>query len=230
MSALIDISAVPLTVMFVVLSAAVLLNACGTPAAERLPSPEFAAVLPPPPAAPAATSGAIFQASAYQALATGRQARQIGDILTVRLVERTRASKSQGADSSRSASTSVTLPGAIPNGFPRDIFEGGTNTDFDGEGSANQQNSLSGDITVSVAEVLPNGVLRVRGEKRVALSRGDEYIRLSGLVRPDDIGVDNSVPSTRVADARITYAGTGQVAAPSRQGWLQRFFTAVSPF
>lgn len=150
--------------------------------------------------------------------------------MTVRLVERTRASKSQGADASRSSSTSVTLPGALPGFVPRDLLEGGTGTDFDGEGSANIQNTLSGDITVTVADVLPGGILKVQGEKRVALSRGDEYIRLSGLVRPADIGTDNSVPSTRVADARITYAGTGQVAAASKQGWLQRFFTAISPF
>ncbi|MBV7257017.1 flagellar basal body L-ring protein FlgH [Pacificimonas sp. WHA3] len=207
------------------------LTACGGLSGDEYrPDPQFAAALPPPTSAPVTTGGAIFQASAYQALASGRQARQIGDILTVRLIERTRASKSQGADASRSSSTAVTLPGALPSFVPRDALEGGSSTDFDGSGSANQQNSLSGDITVTVADVLPNGVLKVRGEKRVQVSRGEEYIRLSGLVRPSDIGMDNSVPSTRVADARITYAGTGQVAAASKQGWLQRFFTSISPF
>jgi flagellar L-ring protein precursor FlgH len=113
---------------------------------------------------------------------------------------------------------------------PNDFFEGGSDIDFTGDGAADQQNQLSGDITVTVADVLPNGVLAVRGEKRVRLNRGDEFIRFSGLVRPADITLDNNVLSTRVADARISYAGTGQVAAPSRQGWLQRFFVAVSPF
>ncbi|MEM8825402.1 MAG: flagellar basal body L-ring protein FlgH [Pseudomonadota bacterium] len=210
--------------------AAMLLAACADPFKDRYPSPDFAATVAPPAAAPAVSSGAIFQASRYQALASGRQARQVGDILTVRLVERTRATKVQGADASRASSVGVTLPQATPAFVPRDLFEGGTATDFDGEGSANQQNRLDGDITVTVAEVLPNGVLSVRGEKRVRLSRGDEFIRLSGLVRAVDIGPDNAIASTRVADARITYAGTGQVAAPSRQGWLGRFFTAISPF
>jgi flagellar L-ring protein precursor FlgH len=62
------------------------------------------------------------------------------------------------------------------------------------------------------------------------LNRGDEFIRLSGLVRGSDIGPDNRIASTRVADARITYSGKGELARASRQGWLQRFFSVVSPF
>lgn len=210
---------------------AVLLAGCGGVTDDRMPAPEFAATYPAVVPPPAAATGAIYTADAYQALASGRQARQIGDILTIRLVERTRATKSQSADAARSSSTALTLPGAFPfSKIPGDLFEGGGNSDFSGSGAAEQQNQLQGDITVTVANVLANGVLVVRGEKRVRLNRGDEFIRMSGLVRTSDIGLDNSVPSTRVADARITYAGTGQVAAASRQGWLQRFFTAVSPF
>ncbi|MHB9880241.1 flagellar basal body L-ring protein FlgH [Pacificimonas sp. ICDLI1SI03] len=206
------------------------LSGCTAALEDRGPSPEFAASYPAQNSAPAAATGAIFQASSYQALATGQRASQIGDILTIRLVERTRASKSQSASGGRSSTTGVTLPGVLPSGVPNDFFEGGSDIDFTGDGAADQQNQLSGDITVTVADVLPNGVLAVRGEKRVRLNRGDEFIRFSGLVRPVDITLDNNVLSTRVADARISYAGTGQVAAPSRQGWLQRFFVAVSPF
>ena len=208
----------------------VLLSGCGGAPDARYPSSDFAAAYPPPAGQPAVATGGIYRAGQYQALASSRRARQIGDILTVRLVERTRASKSQSADASRDSEFGVTFPGALPSAVPRDIFEGGGSSGFSGSGSADQQNRLLGDITVSVADVLPNGVLLVRGEKRIEVSRGEEYIRLSGLVRPGDIGIDNSVPSTRVGNARISYAGTGQVAAPSRQGWLQRFFTAVSPF
>jgi flagellar L-ring protein precursor FlgH len=80
------------------------------------------------------------------------------------------------------------------------------------------------------AAVMPNGNLIVQGEKAVRINRGDEFIRVSGIVRATDIGPDNRVPSTRIADANIIYSGRGEVARASRQGWLQRFFTIVSPF
>jgi len=96
--------------------------------------------------------------------------------------------------------------------------------EFDGSADANQSNSLTGSITVTVAEVLPNGILAIRGEKWITLNQGDELIRISGLVRTDDIGPDNTVLSTRVADARITYSGTGAFANASQPGWLNQFF------
>jgi flagellar L-ring protein precursor FlgH len=108
-------------------------------------------------------------------------------------------------------------------------MSGGSNQAFKGNGSAAQDNQLSGELTVTVAQVLPNGVLRVAGEKRLTLNRGEEQVQLTGLVRVDDLGPDNSVLSTRVADARIRYSGTGQIADQSRQGWLARFFTKVVP-
>jgi flagellar L-ring protein precursor FlgH len=101
---------------------------------------------------------------------------------------------------------------------------------FNGEGEAAQSNRLNGEISVTVAEVYPNGTMLVKGQKLVNINRGDEFIQISGLVRSADIGPDNRVPSTRVADARISYSGKGEIAVASRQGWLQRFFTALSPF
>ncbi|MGB5325344.1 MAG: flagellar basal body L-ring protein FlgH, partial [Pseudomonadales bacterium] len=97
---------------------------------------------------------------------------------------------------------------------------------FDGSGEADQQNSLSGNIAVTVSGVLPNGLLVIRGEKWMTLTTGQEFIRLKGLIRPDDISSSNTVPSTKVADARITYSGTGELADASRQGWGSRFFNS----
>jgi flagellar L-ring protein precursor FlgH len=112
---------------------------------------------------------------------------------------------------------------------PEGLLSGGSAQSFSGSGSAAQDNQLSGEITVTVARVLPGGVLQVAGEKRLTLNRGEEQVQISGLVRIDDLGADNSIPSTRVADARIRYSGTGQVADQARQGWLSRFFAKVSP-
>ena len=92
-------------------------------------------------------------------------------------------------------------------------------------------NSLNGNITVTVHQVLPNGVLIVRGEKWLTLNQGDEYIQVSGMVRPQDIGPDNTVESTKLADARISYSGTGAVHDTNVMGWLSRFFvSALMPF
>lgn len=186
-----------------------------------------------PAQAPAQANGGIFQASAgYTPLTSGSRASQVGDIITISLAESTQASKSNGADTSRDGSIGLTPPttGALSKLFSAsDVAAGGTNT-FKGAGKASQSNSLAGEIAVTVVEVRANGVMLVRGEKALTLNRGDEFIQISGLVRPADVSPDNRVLSTRVADARIIYTGKGEIARASRQGWLQRFFTMLSPF
>lgn len=100
-----------------------------------------------------------------------------------------------------------------------------------GNGQANQSNSLTGSISVSVVEVLPNGNLKVRGEKRVSLNQGNEYLRVSGIIRPNDISATNTVSSSQLADATIMYTGDGAVADASRMGWISRsFFSWLFPF
>ena len=190
-----------------------------------------AATLPPAPvAAPGPPTGSLYSPASFTALAADRRARRVGDLLTIRLVERTTARKSSSADSARDGSTSLTLPDATPFSLiPKGLTSGGSTQSFKGSGTAAQDNLLSGELSVTVARVLPGGVLAVAGEKRLTLNRGEEQVQLTGLVRAEDIGADNSVPSTRVADARIRYSGTGQIADQSRQGWLARFFAKVSP-
>ena len=200
-------------------------------AANRAPAPDFSVTLPPP-SATAAANGAIYQASAgYAPLTSGGRAGAVGDILTIALVERMQAVKATSQTTGRDGSVGVTPPTTGPLSFfdPSDLNMGGTQS-FKGQGQAAQSNALSGEISVTVAAVYPNGTMLVRGEKRVTLNRGDELIQLSGLVRAIDIGPDNRVLSTRVADARIAYTGKGEFARASRQGWLQRFFSKVSPF
>ena len=85
-------------------------------------------------------------------------------------------------------------------------------------------NSLTGNISVTIHEVLANGVLIVKGEKWLTLNQGDEYIRVSGMIRPQDISADNTVNSTQIADARISYSGTGAVHDSNTMGWLSQFF------
>jgi flagellar L-ring protein FlgH len=188
------------------------------------------------PTAPAAypnapTNGAIFEAENYLPLTSGSRASRVGDILTIVLFERMSATKSNSATTGRNGSVGLTPPATGPlNLFnPTDINMGGDQS-FKGKGDAAQSNALSGEVSVTVAAVYPNGTLLVKGEKFVTLNRGDEAVQFSGLVRIADIGVDNRVHSTRVADARIRYTGKGEIARASKQGWLQSFFSKISPF
>lgn len=196
------------------------------------PSPEYRPTLAAPIVREAPGNGAIFQAAnGYAPLTSGARASMVGDLITITLVERTQAAKSSTAATDRSGTIGLTPPSTGPLSVfsPSDASMGG-NSAFNGKGQATQSNALSGEISVTIAEVYPNGTMLVRGEKLVTLNRGDEYVRISGIVRPEDITADNRIPSTRVADARITYSGTGEIARASRQGWLQRFFSVVSPF
>jgi flagellar L-ring protein FlgH len=199
--------------------------------AKKAPKIDYAPaapVLAPPPAA----NGAIFQANqGYAALYEGPRARRVGDTLTIVLVERMAAQKDVGSKSGRDGNIGLTPPAVGPLSLfdPAEAKASGTQA-FNGTGTASQSNSLSGEVSVTVAEVYPNGTMLVRGQKRLTLNRGDEFVQIQGIVRVADIDFDNRVRSTRVADARITYTGRGDLQRQSRPGWLQRFFSLVSPF
>jgi len=213
-------------------AAACLLMLLGGCASFPTGDPAYASATPAVPPPPAPANGAIYQAGYAVSLFEDLSARRVGDVLTIRLVERTDASKK--ASTSVNKESAIAVPNPILLGRPLSL-SGGTTLetdiasaqDFQGEGDSSQSNSLRGDISVTVAEVLPNGNLLVRGEKQLKLNQGDEYIRLSGIVRPVDIAPDNTVLSTRVADVRIAYAGRGAVADASTLGWLSRFFLSM---
>jgi flagellar L-ring protein FlgH len=200
---------------------------------KKKPQPDFSATMPPPVApAPQPANGAIFQVNAgYSALYEGSRARRVGDPLTIVLVEKTAASKSSDSKLDSAGGFGITPPttGALSLFKSTDASISG-NRNFTGGGTADQANSLTGEMSVTVAAVYPNGTMLVQGQKRVTLNRGDEFVQVRGLVRMADIDPDNRVPSTRVADAQIAYTGKGDVARASRQGWLSRFFQVVSPF
>ena len=200
---------------------------------DRKPPEDFTAVrapMTPPAALPA--NGSIFQpAGGYAALYEGSRAKRVGDPLTIVLVEKTAASKSATSKLDSSGGFSITPPttGVLSAIKKTDASLSGTRG-FTGGGTADQANSLSGEVSVTIAQVYPNGTMLVQGQKSVTLNRGDEFVRIKGVVRSADIDADNRVLSTRVADAQIAYTGKGDVARASRQGWLSRFFSVVSPF
>ena len=178
-----------------------------------------------------ASSGTVFNPSGSFDLFMDLRARAVGDILTISLVERTDAQKESSTSTAKKSKTDTGTP--IIAGGPitfngKEILNNNIAGDraFDGKADSSQSNRLVGSITVSVAERLPNGNLLVRGEKRITINQGQEFIRLQGIVRPVDIGPANTVPSTKIADATITYTGKGTLADSNRQGWLSRFFNS----
>lgn len=218
--------------------AGMLLGGCNsTPTRD----PAFAAVppasIPPVPQG----NGSIYQAGFERSWFENVRARRVGDVLLVNLVEDTEATQTNSGTVSKSNSTSITNPSLFGRAlsFNLPLVSGSANfgqslesdTSFSGDADNTQNNEFSGSISVMVTEVLPNGYLKVRGEKRIGMTGGNEYIRVSGIVRPEDIDTRNTVDSTRVADATLVYVGDGQVSMASKMGWLAKFFiSALMPF
>ncbi len=211
--------------------AAALLCACGLlPHKEHKQEQPTARVLPPP---VPRTDGAIFQSGQQMELFADLKARRIGDVLTIVLNETTAASKSattQTAKTTSVANTGVTLFGRTPTtgGVPIGTVTMSGADGFNGAGSSTQSNSLAGSLTVTVVDVQANGNLVVQGDKTLKLNQGDEFVHISGVIRPADIATNNTVTSDKLADARISYSGKGVVDSSNRMGWLARFFN--SPF
>ncbi len=219
-------------------AAAAVLTGCG--GIEDKAHPDYLAIEPieyPDVALSSAPStGSLYAGVQNVSLFTDVRAMQIGDIVSVVLTESTSAAKSADTELDKSSNTSITDP--IIFGQPVTIngrYNLGTSMQssnaFEGEASSNQSNSLQGSIAVQVSRVLPNGNLVVQGEKWIRINQGDEYIRLKGIIRPADVSPQNTVPSTLIADARISYGGTGVLNESNSPGWLSRFFMSpLMPF
>ncbi len=203
---------------------ALLLAACQAPMARHAQQ-DWAPAEPPRAEPTMAQPGAIFQTGHSRNWFLDQRARQVGDTVSVILMERTDASKQAGTNTSKGSSVSVPVGALLGSDLDINTSISG-NTKFDGKGSSSQSNRLTGSITVTVSEVLANGNLKVRGEKWVTINQGEEFIRLAGTIRPEDINGDNSIPSFKVADARIMYSGKGAVADSNKMGWLTRFFNS----
>lgn len=218
------------------LGALVVLSGCAlVPPEDVVTGPLTAA---PPPAVPAAVvaNGSIYQPSAYgnYPLFEDRRPRNVGDIVTILIQERTNAAKNVSTNTDRTGSGGLDFTG-VPAFLPNEIgskqnFEVSGSNKAQGKGSSRADNTFTGTLTTTVVGVLPNGNLQVAGEKQIAINRGSEYIRFSGVVDPRSISGSSTVPSTQVADARIEFRSKGVMDEVQTMGWLQRFFLNISPF
>ncbi|OYW47573.1 MAG: flagellar biosynthesis protein FlgH [Novosphingobium sp. 28-62-57] len=204
------------------------------PASAAKPKRGFEpAVAPPVPALPTApTAGSIFNVNTgYIGFVEGRRAHAVGDTLRVMLVENMTTAKTARAQTQKQGQFNVVPPTAGPLSFlnPNALNASGGSS-FNGQGNATQTSLLTGEVGVTIVEVRANGTAFVRGEKRMVLSQGQEWVQFSGIVRLGDVDQENRVMSTQVADARVEYTGNGSIGRASREGWLSRFFNAISPF
>lgn len=177
--------------------------------------------------------GAIFNPASAQTLFQDKKAIRVGDIITILLTESTNATKKADTELSKDSSNTM----AVPTLFGENIlFNSGENSlemktalqrAFKAESDSAQSNALKGTITVTVHQVYANGNLFIKGEKWIELSQGSEFIRVAGIIRPEDIDKDNQIISTRIANAKISYGGKGILAENNEPGWLHRFFNSA---
>lgn len=199
--------------------------------ARGKPRPDYAAALPVAAPDKPADGSILNLAGGYAGLVEGARARAVGDPLVIVLSEQLSTSKTAASKTAKSAAFSITPPSKGPLSI---LSANGLNnsgaSSFSGTGNASQTSSLGGEVSVTIVELRRNGTALVRGEKQLMLSQGREWVQLSGIVRLADIDAANRIQSGQVADARITYAGSGDISRAGKQGWLTRFFNIISPF
>ncbi len=228
-----------------------LLSGC---AAQRLEhDPKFAPTRPYAVITKPQNTGSIYLTSNNINLFETVKAHRIGDILTVVFDEKTTGKKETKTEDKKGMTIGLSNPTVFGKSVQTDATTGNavadtgfgladellqalnasisSNNDFKSKGKSEQKNSLTGNIGVTVVEVLPNGNLIIQGEKLVTINQGDEYIQLSGTIRTRDVGLDNKISSSKVANAQIVYSGVGLTHDSNSAGWGSRFFLSdVWPF
>ncbi len=213
-----------------------LIQGCAQTRIEVQPDPLYAPIDMKSARFQPANNGSIYQQGRAVRLFEDTKAFRIGDLLSVTLSEATNASKSAETTTAKEDEITIgagTLLGSTPTYNGNQVLNNALDSEreFTGSGDSSQSNSLSGQITVMVVDLLPNNNMLVRGEKLIGLNQGSEFIRISGIVRPQDVSSDNVIVSTKLANARIYYGGGGAIAEANTKGWLSRFFDSpVFPF
>lgn len=212
---------------FLIASCAVALTSCAVVPDTSVKQPMTAKPGYIPPAE--AKNGGIYSAAAYKPLFEDRRARAIGDIITITITENTAASKQGSSSASKTGSVDASGSVFMGSNIPRTSFSASSSNKYEDKAALNSGNTFSGTLSVTVIDVLANGNLVVSGEKQVALDKGNEFVRFSGVVNPDYIKVGNVVPSSQVADARIEYRTNSRIDAAQITSILTRFFLSFIP-
>lgn len=194
---------------------------------EQLPAPQ-----------PSYANGSIWQASTA-GLINDHKARNRGDIITVLIVEQASASKEATTDTDRQANISASIPyllgleqqiAKMTSADPNNLLGASTSSKFEGSGATTRKENLVATMTAKVTDVLPTGNLLIEGRRNVKVNHEDQILILQGTIRPRDISPDNTINSTMIADARISYTGNGVISDRQRPGWLLNILDYIWPF
>lgn len=215
----------------IVMTSSLMLSACAPVPLQHPAEPEYEPVpAPPMPEVDSTPTGSIYNSATARELFRDIKAYRVGDVLTVTLEESTDAEMSSATNTNKNDSNSLgagTILGEVlSTGQNRLAVQTANNRSFSGSGNSAQSNSITGELSVTVHKVLANGNLVVRGEKRTTINQGMEFLRLSGIVRPEDVTDSNEVSSIRIANAHLSYGGRGVVRDSNRAGWASRFFNS----
>jgi flagellar L-ring protein precursor FlgH len=214
----------------------VLLQGCASEPVDMVlkPSPDFQPVYPLAKDVVKVATGGIYSNRQSDAWFGRGRNYQVGDIITVLLNESTQAARTQNTDVSREAKNSLPTGASTTIGNLHPLLDGidlaNNRASSTGKGTADQQATLSGSVAVTVVEILANGNLMVRGEKKLGLAEGTEVIQVSGVIRPEDVGPNSTVQSRRLANAQIAYRGSGDLANATRAGWGTTLMHKFWPF
>ena len=176
------------------------------------------------------SNGSIYSTSSSGLFSSDRRAKKVGDILSVTLSETFSSNKAVTNSSAKADNIGAEVG---PTGFTKNFRLSGSlakTNSFAGSMATNQSNSLSGTLSATIVRVFPNGNLEIKGQKKLRITEGTEYIRLSGIIRPEDISTTNTVSSAKIAEAQIEYVGAGILDSATKPGWGSKIFRAISPF
>ena len=213
---------------------------CATPRINRIDT----ASIPVKGSSSPSTTGSIWPGeTSRNALFQDLRAKNVGDIVTIRVSEKTSAIKEATTSTARSSTNDIAISKflGLPLNFGMKDFlnqgqpfspeiESSYDADFDGSGTTKRSGELSAVISTRITDVLANGNLVLEGRKDTIVNNEQQYIILSGIARPEDINEENVISSALLSDARIEYSGRGVIADEQSPGWMRRILDNVWPF
>lgn len=183
------------------------------------------------------SNGSIWQETSLS-LAEDFKARRRGDIVTVVIAEQASATKEATTGTKRETGMSAGIPyfmGVETTGLANwmnlsNLINASTSSKYDGSGTTTRKDVLNATVSARVVDVLPNGNLRIEGQRSVKVNNEDQVMLLEGTIRPRDISHDNLISSSMIADARITYSGNGIITDRQQPGWMMNLIDKIWPF
>jgi flagellar L-ring protein precursor FlgH len=216
------------------------LAGCGTLSSAKY-APEAPIASPPLPPAPPPQDGSLWTGRQSNGLVADSRPTNVGDLVTISITETAKASEIANTNTSKDSGVKVGVNSLFGISLPMKAFsnkdlnvdtalEGTVGNASNGQGKTERQSSFTSYLTARVIQVLPNQNLMIQGRRHLRINNETEVVMLTGIVRPQDIDKNNIVPSTKVAEARMTISGVGVVSDKQKVGWFQRIFDHVWPF